>query len=148
MWNLQCLHHILRLLTVGGHRCRQNKHIFLAKHLQQQRQELNLMWNQSIGFFMCLHLLKSMFIDEAIIYNHLLRSIQGSSSPWPNKHVSFFLVEDADRSSLMNMVCFISGWIRILQMYLLSTVESYSSMTDQTQPDLRHSQPSSFQCVC
>ena len=82
------------------------------------------MRNQTIGLFTCVPLLKIMSL-AGIIYNgeHLertvfLRSIQGLtclSSPSPYTHVSFFLVDDADRFSLMDIVSFIFGWIRILQ---------------------------------
>jgi len=54
-------------------------------------------------------------------------------------HVYFFLVDDADRSSSMDMVSFICGWIST---YLLSSAELYSLTTgpcvDQTQLDPHH----------
>ena len=53
--------------------------------------------------------------DKQLERTVFLRSIQGLSNPWPYTHVNFFLVDDADRISLMDMVSFISGWIRILQ---------------------------------
>ena len=67
----------------------------------------DLMRNQGISLFMSVRLLKIMSLDEGIIYDNQhkrLCPLRNAQAVPGLPHVSFLLVDDVDRSSLMDML--------------------------------------------
>ena len=75
--------------------------------------EARIWWGIRVSAYSCV-CTSSKTLDEGIIYDNQhkrLCPLRNAQAVPGLPHVSFLLVDDADRSSLMDMLSFISGWI-------------------------------------